>query len=471
MLDILVPGITFPNIVTIILSILLLFISYLSSRTFLSLSHIPGPTLYALTKWRLAFDDYTGTRTRKIHALHAHYGHAVRIGPNEVSFSSLSALRAIYGAGSGFERTSFYRMFDVYGEQNLFTFASVKAHSERKKLLTYPYSKSVILKISAKAVEMKVWDFMRLLEQEPEVGSEIFGSLHYYALDNITEFLYGEFGRTGALRENEDRRIISDILDLRRRKLAWFACHFSGYTKFLITRTGRAEKVVSALGLLPQAKPTVYTGIRNHALEALESFKATPQEERDERSTNTIIGRLWKNHVSNKEGDEGGLRDLEIASEAADHLLAGVDTTSNTLMFLIWALSLPENYQYQEKLIIEVGAMPASDLDDRGIPTAEATGSLEYLEAVLKETLRLYAPLPASEPRSLPTESVIDGFQIPAGTVVSMSPYTVHRNPDVFPDPLVFNPERWLGDPKDVAEMKKWFWAFSSGGRMCIGIQ
>jgi len=120
---------------------------------------------------------------------------------------------------------------------------------------------------------------------------------------------------------------------------------------------------------------------------------------------------------------------------------------------------------------MEVRAIPASDTDDRGIPTAEATGNLEYLDAVLKETLRLYAPLPASEPRSLPTDSVIDGFQIPAGTVVGMSPYTLHRNPDIFPGPLVFNPERWLGDPKEVAEMKKWFWAFSSGGRMCIGIQ
>jgi cytochrome P450 len=85
--------------------------------------------------------------------------------------------------------------------------------------------------------------------------------------------------------------------------------------------------------------------------------------------------------------------------------------------------------------------------------------------------LRLYAPLPASEPRSLPVDCVIDGYKIPANTVVSMSPYNLHRNPEVFPDPLVFNPERWLGDGKAVAEMKKWFWAFSSGGRMCIGMQ
>lgn len=369
-------------------------------------------------------------------------------------------------------------MFDVYGTQNLFTFASVKAHSQRKKLLTHPYSKSVILKVSTEAVAKKVWEFMRLLEREPEVGSEIFASLHYYALDNITEFVYGEYGRTSALRGNEkgdkDRGIISDVLDPKRRKLAWFACHLPRYTKFLMMRTGIAEKVFSVLRLLPQAKPTVYTGIRNHALEAWESFKASSQEEKEERGTNTIIGRLWESHVSNnKKTYEGkGLSDLEIASEAADHLLAGVDTTSDTLMFLIWALSLPENYQCQEKLIAEVNAMPASDLDRRGMPTAEAAGNLEYLDAVLKETLRLYAPLPASEPRSLPTDNcVIDGVQVPAGTVVSMSPYTLHRNPGVFPDPLVFNPERWLGDPKDMVEMKKWFWAFSSGGRMCIGIQ
>jgi hypothetical protein len=47
----------------------------------------------------------------------------------------------------------------------------------------------------------------------------------------------------------------------------------------------------------------------------------------------------------------------------------------------------------------------ASDLDDRGFPTAKATGKLEDLDAVLKETLRLYVPLPASEPRCLPADN------------------------------------------------------------------
>lgn len=362
-------------------------------------------------------------------------------------------------------------MFDVYGEQNLFTFASVKAHSERKKLLANSYSKSTILKVSAKAIEEKVWEFMQLLEREPQVGSEIFGSLHYFALDNITDFLYGAVGKTEALKKQSDRSMISDILDPKRRKLAWIACHLPRYTRFLMSRTGIVEKVVSSFGLLPQARPTVYTGIRNHALKAWQSFEASSDDEKRGPNADTIIAKLWGSHISKREKEEGGLSGMEIASEAADHLLAGVDTTSDTLMFLIWALSLPESSRYQEELIKEVGALSPSDLDERGIPTAEATGKLEYLDAVLKETLRLYAPLPASEPRSLRTEGVIDGHRVPAMTVVSMSPYTLHRNADVFPDPLFFNPDRWLGNPKQVMEMKKWFWAFSSGGRMCIGIQ
>jgi hypothetical protein len=442
---------------------LILIIQIHAFQNLIRIKGIPGPRLYDLTKWRLAYDDWTGTRTRVIHQLHQQYGPVVRIGPNEVSFNSLEALKAIYGAGSGFERTVFYRMFDVYGHQNLFTFAGVKEHGERKKLLAHAYSKSSILKSSAAAVEEKVWEYMDLLEKDPVTASETFSSLHYYSLDNITHFLYGEdYGATSALRGNKhDQIMLNDVLDPARRKLAWFACHLPRYTKWLMTRTGIAEKVVVWLNLLPQKKPTVYTGIRRHALEAWERYSLSNNEVKSASRASSIIGRLG----------ESTLGDMDIASEAADHLLAGVDTTSDTLMFLFWALSLPENVKFQEKLIEEVSAMPTSRLNAKGIPTADATMKLPYLDAVIKETLRLYAPLPASEPRCLPIPTTINGYKLPANTVVSMSPYSLHRNSEVFKDPLVFNPERWFGDVNEVTEMKKWFWAFSSGGRMCIGLQ
>jgi cytochrome P450 len=79
--------------------------------------------------------------------------------------------------------------------------------------------------------------------------------------------------------------------------------------------------------------------------------------------------------------------------------------------------------------------------------------------------------LPASEPRALPLPTVIEGYTIPARTIVSVSPYSLHRHSEVFVEPLRFNPDRWLDPSNNIAEMNKWFWAFSSGGRMCIGVK
>jgi len=442
------------------------------------LRHVPGPKTYAITKWRLALDDYNGRRTRAIHALHHEYGTAVRISPNEISFSSLSALRTIYGAGSGFERTDFYRMFDVYGRQNLFTFGPSKLHGDRKKILAHAYSKSNILSPNAIAkplIENNARSFLRLIETETDIASEIFHSLHWFSLDSITGFLYGdEHGGTHALRGNEsDRAMLNDILDPARRKLTWYAVHLKSYTRWLYTRTGVLGSAISALNLLPMKRPATYTAIRAHALKAWTDFETDVESEKTPSlSTSTddtsIMAKLYKHSISGKRPSLDG---LDIASEVADHFLAGIDTTSDTLMFAVWVLSLPHNKHYQDRLIAEIDALiQPVDLNEHGIPTVQAVDRLPFLDAVIKETLRLFAPLPASEPRCMPIDTTVDGYLVPAGTVVSISPYTLHRNAEVFPHPLEFRPERWIGELGDLAEMKKWFWAFSSGGRMCIGL-
>lgn len=429
------------------------------------LARIPGPKIFGLTKFKLAYEDYKGTRTRKINELHKQYGPAVRIGPSEVTFNSTSALRAIYGAGSGFERTSFYHMFEVYGRKNMFSFPSVKQHGERKKLFAHAYAKSVMLKEpNAAMVEKKVKLYMDLLARDGET-SEIFSTLHYFSLDTITEFLYGSFGKTACLEGLEqDRALIGDIVDTARRKLSWYAVHYPQFTEWLYSRTGISACI--AKRLYPMQLPTTYSGIRLHAMKACQNYANASTSEK--ASTSALVSRLWSHHHSQK---PNGIDDLDIASECADHLLAGIDTTSDTLMFLIWALSRSDNKHFQEKLIEEVCSIPEESLNSDGIPRVESSDRLPYLDAVIKETLRLYAPLPGSEPRSLPTAATIDGYTIPPRTVVSISPYALHRNPQVFQDPTKFNPDRWLDPSHNLTEMKKWFWAFSSGGRMCIGMQ
>ncbi|KIW17638.1 hypothetical protein PV08_04833 [Exophiala spinifera] len=432
------------------------------------LRNIPGPWVYAATRFRLSLDAW---RARSVHAvlgMHRQYGPVVRIGPNEVSFNSLSALRTIYGAGSGFERTSFYRMFDVYGQKNLFTFESGKLHRERKKLVSHIYANAVVLGPEFSAmVQTKVAEFISLIHREPDHASEIFRSLHYFSFDAISEFVYGpDHGGTTALSGcRKSQGLIADILNPARRRLAWFAIHFPAYTRWITTRTGVLERVLTSLGLMPMKKPFTYSGIRQHALEAFYSFKGAPAEVQTKAAENTVIGRLFKVRK------EANLSDMDIASECADHLLAGIDTTADTLMFLIWAISLPQHQQYQDKLRDEVSRI---SVDDNGMPAPKDLTRLPYLNAVVRETLRLYSPLPAFEPRQSPIDTIIDGYEIPAGTVVGMSPFCLHRDETVFPSPLHFNPERWLTDSGALvpeADLRnRYFWAFSSGARMCIGM-
>lgn len=266
------------SILAALLALSLFFIKYLVLDPLSSpLRHVPGPRTFALTKWRLAYEDWKGTSTRTIDHLHREYGPAVRVGPNQVSFSSLTALRTIYGPGSGYGRTGFYRMFDVYGRQNLFTFHSATEHGRRKKLLSHAYSKSVMLKEPITSmVEKKAMKYIRLIESEPDRISEIFSTLHYYSLDNITEFLYGKYGSTAAMEGSAAHRaLIGDILDPSRRRLSWFTVHLTSLTKWLYTRTEVMEKLVQPV--LPMQKPATYTGIRAFALQAYKSFQTDMQ--------------------------------------------------------------------------------------------------------------------------------------------------------------------------------------------------
>lgn len=105
-------GYTLTAYAVVCLAFFFSFSIYASLQSFTRLKHVPGPLVYALTRYRLAYDAWKARSIHKIRALHQKHGAVVRVGPNQVSFNSLSALRTIYGAGSGFERTSFYRMFD-----------------------------------------------------------------------------------------------------------------------------------------------------------------------------------------------------------------------------------------------------------------------------------------------------------------------------------------------------------------------
>jgi cytochrome P450 len=432
------------------------------------LSKIPGPKLYALTKWRLALDEWNGERTRSIEKLHRQYGPVVRIGPSEVHFNSTTALRTIYGAGSAFEKTVFYRIFDAYGKQNLFSFRSSRGHADRRKLLSNIYSKSSVLKAPyAPIVEGKARQYLDYIDAQDSKGAELFRSLHYFALDTVSHVLYGpRFGATSAMTgESSHRAILGDIFDPARRRFIWFALHLNTLTEWMYARPGLVERLLRPF--LPMQKPITFTGVREHTLKAWEEFNlAATNDNLGMGEDGTIASLLFKHYVNPQ---SRRLEGIEIASECSDHLLGGLDTTANTLMFLIWALSLQKNKKYQEKLIEEVCGLPEGSRYEDFVVSVAIADKLVYVNAVIKEALRLYAPIQATLPRSSRLDTTIDGYIVPARTVVGISPYSLHRNEQVFDEPLEFNPERWLTQDASKAKMDKWFWAFASGSNLCIG--
>ena len=149
---------------------------------------------------------------------------------------------------------------------------------------------------------------------------------------------------------------------------------------------------------------------------------------------------------------------LAIPAECMDHLAAGLDTTGDALCFLMHALSLPKHLPFQACLHQEIISNPSLPFDQ-----------LPYLDAVVKEGLRCFPPIPMSFPRYVPTggRSIV-GIRFPEGTVVSCQPYTLHKDEGAFPRALEFVPERWL-ESEGVKEREEAFFAFSKGSRGCLG--
>ena len=141
------------------------------------------------------------------------------------------------------------------------------------------------------------------------------------------------------------------------------------------------------------------------------------------------------------------MTDRELRDELMTLLVAGHETTATALS---WAVELLARHPAAlERLVSEV-----------------AQGKDEYLDAVIKETLRLRPVLPIVL-RRLKAPMEIGGWELPEGVSAVPSIYLMHRRPDLYPDPLAFRPERFLG-PDAQGGTYTWI-PFGGGIRRCLG--
>ena len=163
-------------------------------------------------------------------------------------------------------------------------------------------------------------------------------------------------------------------------------------------------------------------------------------------------------------------RDSAIWKESLVFMTAGGDTVASGLTGIFFYLS--RNPDCYERLATEI----RSKFPDAGsIKGGMVLQSCHYLRACIEESLRMSPPISATlwrqQVKGDTSPLVIDGHHIPKGTLFGVNVYALSHNPDIFPEPHNYNPDRWLTDDPSSPKMKESFASFGIGPRDCIGKQ
>lgn len=153
------------------------------------------------------------------------------------------------------------------------------------------------------------------------------------------------------------------------------------------------------------------------------------------------------------------LSDAQICDELLIFLLAGHDTTATLLAYALW--SLGHHRELQDRVAAEAAA-----LGDRAL-TPDDIPQLGHTVRVLHEALRLCPPA-AAVARTAMQDVEVDGHRVEAGTMVMVGIQALHRDPDLWESPLVFDPDRFV--PEHSKGRDRWqYLPFGGGPRSCIG--
>ncbi|HSU99489.1 MAG TPA: cytochrome P450 [Roseiarcus sp.] len=154
-----------------------------------------------------------------------------------------------------------------------------------------------------------------------------------------------------------------------------------------------------------------------------------------------------------------GIAEADVRANIVTFINAGHETTANALTWTLFLLS--QSPEWRERA--EADASQA--FDGQG---AVATEKCEILRAVFEEALRLYPPAAMLARQAIGDDKLGD-VRIPAGTVVTISPYVLHRRRGLWDHPDAFDPSRFLGEQRDRIDRFAYI-PFGAGPRVCIGM-
>ncbi|KAI0115580.1 cytochrome P450 [Nemania sp. FL0031] len=439
------------------------------------LRSIPGPFFASCTRlWKLR--SVVSENTQWDHVdLHRKYGPVVRIGPNEVSFSSPQVARNLLSAGKRFYKTDFYSVFPPPENPDIFTEIREEVHAMKKKVANVPYSMAAMRQLSPfidDTIEFLVSrmggfctdpttsDKESLVNgKKPQPTLDLGNWLHYFAFDVLGEVAFGRsfgFLAAGIDKENAIRTIdnsqkyngiIGQVPELdiflRRNPICKYIPALDPANN-LITRIAKEEMA------------------KRRPFEIEREGKGAGGDGREDLMASLIKGHL-KDPQKFHEGD--------IFAVAHGAIFAGSDSTASTMQSFFWlTLTAPRVYATLKTEIdaaVADGTIPVSG----NIEWTQAQ-SLPYFQACLKEAMRLRPAVGLNITRYAPAPDgvEIDGRHYPAGTRLAVNGWVLHRDTEIFgADAEFFRPERWLEDEENARVMERYMFQFGGGAHVCIG--
>ncbi|KIK66040.1 hypothetical protein GYMLUDRAFT_239693 [Collybiopsis luxurians FD-317 M1] len=413
----------------------------------------PGSIFAALTDWYEAYHNIVkcGGLVAEIDRLHKIHGPVIRIGPNKLHFNDRRAYHDIYTYGSTlFKDRNYYHGILAHCPEGTITTCDPQEAKRRRGLLGPLFSRQALLELEY-TIQKKVDQLVNLLEEcysSPDSSTMLSSAYRSLTTDVITEYCFAD--STNTLADPKFAHpVVQSVRDLIDR--VWIQRHFPFIVK-IITKLPPAF----ILWLLPPFQS--YLDMKEKYERQIDNFIRNP-----DAFSNTDHETIYHHLLQPK---DPGLRLSKhvLVQEAFNLVPAGSDTVGHTCTVgTYFALKDRSILQKLTKELREVWP-------DMGRPMSfVALEKLPYLTAFIKESLRVGLGLVHPLPRIVNQETTeIGGLKIPAGTVVAMSHYFMHTNADIFPDPHVFNPDRWLaGETKD---MTLDLVSFSKGHRICLGI-
>lgn len=436
------------------------------------------------TLW-IEWQRLRGKDFQSISAAFAAKGPYVLVSPRELALNDIDAVNCVWGAGSAdFDKHPSYEYWATQGSLNTFTSVLGPEHRRRHKRIRGVHSRAFIgtsphiQEIMRNLMINRVFPVLDNIAASPDGAVNILPIAQSMTLDCTSAFAFGiplsldfvvnakarkEWFDLFAIAFPTDQALFwlrehpcltkylgmlgvplvsKDIAPARRKFEAWALPKVDGAEEVLKMRDkGQAIEA----GHLPVLYDAVRTDLANSQMEA-EKDGFTMTEARRQ----------------------------ELASECFDHIAFTAEAFGTVLTYMVYELSHHPEVQSELREELRSITNPLLDADSpTNIPDSQSLERLPLLGAVVKECLRLRNTSPNADPRVTPAHITcrIGSLEnVPPGTRICSFGWCLHRNPNVFADPLTWNPKRWLeGGCDDAAAAKKWFFAFGAGSRKCIG--